>query len=78
MPFVFEGIILGAAGGGIACLLVMGGSRYVTKLATEIMPLLGQFSSNVDPAQFFGSIVILGCLTGAMGSLISIRKFLKA
>lgn len=77
MPFVFEGIILGAIGGGIACLLVLGGSRYVTQVATEIMPLLSQFSNEVDPMQFLGSLVILGCLTGAIGSLISIRRFLK-
>lgn len=78
LPLVFEGIILGAIGGGIACLLVFGGASYVTQLATEIMPLLSQFSSSVDPMYFFGSLVAVGCLTGAMGSLISIRRFLKA
>ena len=78
LPLVFEGIILGAIGGGIACLLVFGGASYVTQLATEIMPLLGQFSSSVDPLYFFGGLVAVGCLTGMMGSLISIRRFLKA
>lgn len=78
LPFVFEGTILGAIGGGIACLLVLGGSRYVSHLATQIMPLLGQFSSGVDSARFFGSLVVLGSIVGAAGSLISIRRFLKA
>lgn len=78
LPFVFEGTILGAIGGGIACLLVLGGSRYIIHVVTQIMPLLGQFSSGVDPARFFGSLVILGCIVGAAGSLISIRRFLKA
>ena len=78
LPLVFEGIILGAVGGGTACLLVLGGSRYVTHMATQIMPLLKQFSSGVDPSHLFGSLVVLGCSIGALGSLISIRRFLKA
>lgn len=78
LPLVLEGMILGAIGGGIACFLVLGGSRYVTQVATQIMPLLRQFSSEVDPVQFFGALVALGCAMGMVGSLISIRRFLKA
>lgn len=78
LPFVFEGMILGAAGGGLACALIIGGSQYVTKVVTQIMPLLGQFSSGVDPLQFCASLVVMGCVVGAVGSTISIRRFLKA
>ena len=78
LPLVFEGTILGALGGGIACLLVFGASRYVAQVVKQMMPLLEQFSSGVDPTQFFGSLVLLGCMVGAFGSLISIRRFLKA
>lgn len=78
MPLLFEGIILGAIGGGLACLLVFGGSHYIIEYAMKIMPMLEQVSSNVDPYQFYGSMVILGGFAGMIGSLISIRRFLKA
>lgn len=78
LPFVLEGIILGAIGGGVACLLIFGGSRYITDVTTRIMPLLKQFSSDLNPIQLFGSLVALGCLIGAAGSFISLRRFLKA
>lgn len=78
LPFVFEGTILGGIGGIIACVVVLGGTRYISRIVTQMMPLLQQCSSGVDPSQFFVGLVILGCFVGMMGSLISIRRFLKA
>ena len=78
LPFFFEGMILGTIGGGIACGLVLGGSHYIARAVVKVMPLVAQFSSEVDPRQFFGGLVLLGCLMGAMGSLVSVRRFLKA
>jgi cell division transport system permease protein len=78
LPLVFEGIILGAIGGGIACLLIFGGAHYIKQTVIKVLPLLGQYSSDVEPLYFFGGLVALGCLTGATGSLISIRRFLRA
>jgi cell division transport system permease protein len=77
LPFVFEGTMLGTVGGGIACVLVFFGARYVSQTATRIMPLLSQFSSNVDPLQFFGCIVLVGAMLGMMSSMISVRRFLS-
>ena len=76
MPFVFEGTILGTVGGGIACVLVYFGAHYVSRTATRIMPLLSQFTSNVDPLQFFLCIVLVGGMLGMMSSMISVRRFL--
>ncbi|HAH87810.1 MAG: permease-like cell division protein FtsX [Armatimonadota bacterium] len=78
MPFVLEGTILGTIGGGIACILVYFGARYVSQTAVRIMPLLSQFTSNTDPVQFFGCIILMGSLLGMMSSIISVRRFLKA
>jgi cell division transport system permease protein len=78
LPFVFEGTILGAIGAAIACLVIFGGAKYAGQLVSQMMPLLRQFSSGVDPLQFFGGLVILGCFIGMMSSLVSIRQFLRA
>lgn len=78
LPFVFEGMILGAIGGTIACGIVLGGSRYIGQLLAQIMPLLQQFSSGVDPVQFGCGLVVLGGFVGMMGSVVSMRRFLRA
>ena len=78
LPFVFEGTVLGAAGGGVACLLIFGGTHYLEEVVTKIMPLLTQFSSGIDPTQFYGALVGAGCFVGAAGSMVSIRRFLRA
>ena len=78
LPYVFEGTVLGAIGGGAACLAILGGGQYLNSEVTRIMPLLAQFSSGVDPLRFYGGLVAAGCIIGAMGSLFSIRRFLKA
>lgn len=78
MPFVFEGMVLGVIGGGIACLIIFGGSHYLQEVVTKIMPLLAQFSSGMDPTRFYGALAAAGCFVGAAGSLMSIRRFLKA
>jgi len=77
LPLVLEGIILGAVGGGIAYLIVLGGSHYVTQEVTRRVPLFERFASGVDPVYFLVSMVALGCLVGAAGSLVSIRRFLR-
>ncbi len=78
MPFIFEGAVLGALGGGIACGIVFGGAYYATQTVSQMMPLMREFSNSVDPVQFFGGLAALGCFLGMMSSLISVRRFLKS
>lgn len=78
MPFMLEGMLLGSVGGAIAFGVVLGGSQYVSDAVSKAMPWLGQFSSRIEPTQFLAGMVALGCVVGAVGSTISIRKFLKA
>lgn len=77
LPLMFEGMILGAVGGAIACGLIYVAANYIVKVVTKVMPLLAQFSISVEPLQFVGGLALVGCLVGALGSMISIRRFLK-
>ncbi|MHB0912106.1 MAG: permease-like cell division protein FtsX [Armatimonadota bacterium] len=77
LPLIFEGTILGALGGGAACALIYGTTRSLTEWVTHIMPFLSEFSSNVDPLWFFAGLAGIGWIVGAVGSLISIQRFLS-
>ena len=78
MPLIFEGIILGAIGGALGVLFVVGGSAYLSSVALRMMPLLEQFSSGVRPTQLALDMTSAGAIIGAMGSFISVRRFLRA
>lgn len=78
LPLMFEGMILGAIGGALACGLIYAAATYIVKVVTRVMPLLAQFSVNVEPLQFVGGLTLVGCMVGAVGSMISIRRFLNA
>jgi cell division transport system permease protein len=79
LPFVLEGIILGAIGACLSFILVRSSSKYVSEVVTKNFPFLkGQYATPIEPLHFLGIMVALGCLVGAIGSLISIRRFLKA
>ncbi len=77
LPLMFEGMVLGAVGGALACGLIYTAASYIVKVVTRVMPLLAQFSISVEPTQFVGGLTVVGCLVGAVGSMISIRRFLK-
>lgn len=80
LPLLLEGTLLGTLGGGIACLLILGCSTYLAAWVGHYlqMPFLGQFTSDIDPVWFYSSLVGLGWVIGAMGTVLSIQKFLKA
>jgi cell division protein FtsX len=42
-----------------------------------MMPLLRQVTSGVVPGAFMATMVVMGAFVGALGSTVSIRKFLK-
>lgn len=75
-PLVLEGIILGAMGGALGVGVVMGASAYLASIALQVAPLLAEFSSGVGIAQFAAGMTVAGACIGAMGSMISIRRYL--
>ncbi|MBD5637121.1 ABC transporter permease [Clostridium botulinum] len=76
-PFVFEGIIIGILGAIIAILLLYYGYKGVyTKASAGLI-----FVNLLNPGYVLSSIlwifVLVGIVIGAVGSILSIRKFLS-
>ncbi len=76
LPFVIEGMFDGAAGSALACGLLLVGYRALVQTAFRTAPFLRALHVSVDLPQFFAVLATLGVLIGALGSLISIRRFL--
>ena len=75
-PLVIEGIVFGACGALLASLLLRVSSGYLCRLAGEITPMLAQFRCGVAPPQVTLALVLVGAAIGALGSFVSIRRFL--
>jgi cell division transport system permease protein len=77
LPFLFEGVLDGALGAVAACALVGIGYHYLTEAAWISLPLLREFQPPIGLPQFFVLLATIGVAIGALGSFISIRRFLK-
>jgi cell division transport system permease protein len=77
LPFVFEGIFDGAAGAALACGMVIAGYQYLSRVALARVPLLSEFHTAVSFPQLCGALALTGILIGALGSLITMRRFLR-
>ncbi len=75
IPLIIEGVVFGAVGAFIAWLLLRLGGVYVAR-TVEAMPFMAQFSSNTEPAELAFALILLGVAIGAVGSFVSIRRFL--
>lgn len=82
-PFIIEGIVLGIIGSAIAIGIIALSYNYFTGYLTQYFALLSGFSTYIvkfnlifkDIAIIF---VTIGVGIGALGSLISLKKFLNA
>lgn len=78
-PFILEGLLQGLLGAALALLLLFAGYRFlVWRLGLAPAGLLalgaGRF---LEPLQVAG-LLVAGAVLGGMGSLLSVRRFLKA
>ena len=78
-PFILEGLFQGLLGAALALLLLFAGYRFlVWRLGLAPAGLLalgaGRF---LEPLQVAG-LLVAGAVLGGMGSLLSVRRFLKA
>jgi len=78
-PFILEGLFQGLLGATLALLLLFAGYRFIAwRLGLAPVGLLalgaGRF---LDPLQVSG-LLAAGAVLGGMGSLLSVRRFLKA
>lgn len=79
-PFVIEGMVLGVLGSGIAIGIVGFGYKYIFDLITQKTYVM--ISANMIPATAIIDdlaiiFVVLGTGIGALGSIFSMRKFLR-
>lgn len=79
-PFIIEGIVLGIIGAIISIVIVMFGYKYLIEIFNT--SLNGMLSSYLVPTKAILNdvtiiFITLGAGVGALGSVISLRKFLK-
>ncbi|MBQ0097802.1 MAG: permease-like cell division protein FtsX [Oscillospiraceae bacterium] len=76
IPFVIEGVVIGLISSGIAIGLLALLSNAVISAVEHILPFeYIPFSDVMWP--IIGAFLVAGVLVGALGSLVSIRRYLK-
>lgn len=76
-PFLLEGMMLGFAGSALAALLVHTGYAAVIRSLSGAMPFIPLVAQDQVFFVLLGVVIALGLLVGALGSLISIHRFLN-
>ena len=79
LPFVIEGLVLGALGGGIAYLLMWGlyellTERVMTTMASGIITIIPFYTVALPVLCVFLGV---GILVGVIGGTTAIRNYLK-
>ena len=77
LPFVMEGVLVGAVGGGIACGILAGALHFLMVRVLPTVPFINEFRLTLDLPVFCASLVIGGAVLGMFGSLFSLRRFLQ-
>ena len=75
-PFVIEGIIVGLIGGVIAFLPIYFGYNAIVGWWTNMLGFFKLISANEISAMLFMVFILSGGLLGAIGSTLSVRKYL--
>lgn len=76
-PFILEGILLGALGAGMAWLATVGGYQWLFQKARTEIPFLPLVVPGDISAKLGYGLIGLGAFVGALGSWISLRRFLR-
>lgn len=77
LPFIFEGIFIGIASGvGSFIILKLGYSALLSGIATD-MQMISFISFSDISGYVFGATLTIGIVTGVVGGLISLGKYLK-
>ena len=76
LPLFVEGLIHGLLGGAIACASLYGVDRSARALITDVIPMLTRYFARVDMPLFCTVILGIGATIGAIGSLLSIHRYL--
>ena len=76
-PFVMEGIVLGLLGAGLALTALHFVYYELVKQMQITLPFIRLVTDKQQILPYMGSLLGLGLVIGAIGSMISMRKFLK-
>ncbi|MGC7871782.1 permease-like cell division protein FtsX [Desulfosporosinus sp. SYSU MS00001] len=77
-PFLIEGLTLGLLGGGLAALTVGMGYNWITMYVQSTLTFLPVVSNIVLFRQVLGGLLLAGMAMGAVGSGVSLQKFLHS
>lgn len=76
-PFLIEGMFLGFLGGLLAVVFVGFGYQWLAGYVSSNLTFMPVVKDNLLIAQVLGLLLFMGMAIGAIGSVISLRKFLK-
>lgn len=76
-PFILEGIVQGLTGSSIAAALVATSYSMVVPKLVETVAFLPVLPADQLLPQLVPALIFLGGFVGALGSLVSVNKFLK-
>lgn len=77
MPFMLEGMCLGLAGGLVAALIINFGYLSLLNKVIVTLPFIQLISDPASLYQVLGGLLVLGFGIGALGSAISLHRFLR-
>lgn len=77
MPFMLEGMILGLAGGLVTALIINFSYLSLLNKVIVTLPFIQLLDDPITIYQVLGGLLGLGFFIGAVGSAISLRRFLK-
>ena len=77
-PFLLEGIVLGCLGGIVAAVVLRGAYRMIASKIYDTLAFFPLIPENPFLHYVTAAILICGMIVGALGSTISLKKFLKA
>ncbi|MGE4273053.1 MAG: permease-like cell division protein FtsX [Desulfitobacterium sp.] len=76
-PFILEGLFLGLIGGLLAVLVVGLGYDWLARYIQDTLTFMPVVHETELIGKVLGSLVLVGMGIGALGSIISLRRFLK-
>lgn len=76
-PFLIEGLALGLVGGALAAVIVDIGYKWIIMYVQSALIFLPVVTNNVFFTQVSGGLLLAGMAMGALGSGISLQKFLR-
>jgi cell division transport system permease protein len=76
-PFVFEGLVQGLIGAGLAALTVIWINFLFVDWSRNALPFVPISSDAVDTLLVLAILVVVGVAIGAVGSFLSVTRFLR-